>query len=215
MKKIIAMLLIFSIFTLSLTSCTSSQSSYSYDDYEEQETEETTEEQTTYIPETTKASTPVSEWGFYNLSDMDNLMIQITGYDLSCEDPYVYYSSDLPFSQNLFQDGYWFTCDIVTENSKTNIIKDEFSGLYNIIDNDSIYWYGSNDSDSGSAWMITDRKTISSCKDFVILVTSWGGERQEWYVPASLLDLDRGLFEYDELDSYGEKFEYSYKIYLK
>lgn len=188
MKKIIAMLLIFSIFILSLTSCKSNQSSYSYDDYEEQETEETTEEETTYIPETTIASTPVSEWGFYNLDEMGNQWIQITGYSLSGSQPYVTYVSDYQGNNMLFQNGYCRR--IIIEKNNDGLYSSSDGKVicsYKIVDNNTIYC-----PENGKSLVIENRKTFDTAKHFVIIEA-----QDEMYVPASLLDLERGIIEYD------------------
>lgn len=157
---------------------------------------------------------PLSEWGFNNLSEMGNYLIRINGYDLNGDEPYVYFESrdkyDSPTSY-LFENGYWFNCEISGDDSTGYTLqKEQLAGLYEVIDNDSIYWYGSNDSDSGSAYMIMERKTVPE-KNLLVLEMGWDSDSVDWYIPYSLIDWEKGVCEYEKRGEY----EYYYKLYLK
>ncbi len=210
MKKLVSLFLIFSIFMLSLTSCKSSQSSYSYDDYEEHETEETTEEQTIYIPETTKSPTPVSEWGFYNLDEMGNMLVEISGYNLKADEPYVYYAHNEAFTIISIDDsGYCYSYKIVEDgNEKYTLKKNALEGNFEIVDNDSIY-----DRSNGESFIIDGRKIVTN--DFVVFTHTahFFRTHTEWFVPSSFIDWEKGIEKYIEDPSYPNN--YGYKFYLK
>ena len=176
----------------------------------------TTEETNFFQSETSSnnTTTPLSKWGFNNLSEMENYLIRINGYNLDGNNPYVYFESrtkyDSPTSY-LFENGYWFNCEFSGDDTTGYTLKKrELAGLYSIIDNDSIYWYGSNDSDSGSSYMITERITALE-NNLVILEMGWDTDFTEWYIPYSLIDWEKGVCEYKQNGEYA----CYYKLYLK
>lgn len=219
MKKIIAAILILTILLVNFTACDNS-----LDD--EKTTTETTTEQTTeyaynnndnlYYYEPENPTTPVKEWGFYNLDEMDNILIEITGYNLSGDDPYVYFKSESKYyaSSAIFRGlngGYVYDYEI---SSAYELKKSAIVGQYNIVDNDtiSLYKYGNG---KNYSLIIDKRKTASSFNNFVVFEMLDNGQSEIWFIPYSLIDWDRGFVDYKDTRNIETPEELSYKLYLK
>ena len=151
---------------------------------------------------------PVAEWGFNNLADMDNSIVEITAYSIS----------------------KWGGDCHVTVTGKTYLFENgyQLSKNFNIVDNecvfentDALYSYkvvDNNNIDLGNGWTslrITDRKTTEYRDDFVVFVSSGtdsiGLSWERWYVPYSLIDWERG----PSLDPDSDPDNPEYIMYLK
>lgn len=211
MKKLISVLLVAVIFVLSFASCSGGETVYvsAVNDYQTETTAETSTEEETYSVYTPTVSvTPVADWGFYNLGDMGQSWIQITGYNLSGSEPYVTYVGDYRARNMSFRKGYCRRLNIELNDMGYYSATDaDVISSYEIVDNDTIYCR-----ENGKSLIIENRKTFNyTLKDFVILEA-----QDEWYVPLSLLDWDRGIFEYDgsDYEDLEETAKYQYKIYV-
>lgn len=152
-------------------------------------------------PPVTEAPTiPVSEWGFYNLDEMDNILIEITDYNFSADEPYVEFGKTETYSAYPdiyeFKNGNCYFYKISNINGHPDFVKDEFLGNYTINDNDtiSVYVYG-----DGGYFMIKKRQTFSSNSSDVtpvVFVVSDNGASEKLFVPISLIDIDKGICEY-------------------
>ena len=174
-----------------------------------QKQEEETTETTTTSETTTKKS--LSELGFYDLDEMGNMLIEITGYDFSGDDPYVYYESDYSGKIWEFKNGYIFTCKIDKDNE---IASNEILGNYKIVDNDTIYAYSSNE--GNGTLMLSDRRTFPNLNTVIFTLMN-NGHEDGWLIPYSAIDWDKGFCEVEQKTysySSGTKTTY-FKLYLK
>ena len=148
-------------------------------------------------PETT--TTSLSELGFYNLDEMGNILIDITGVELNCDDPYVYYEDSYSPEIIGFKDGYFYRYEI---DENYNLIKRGVFGTYDIIDNDTLYR-----KDTGKSYMIYERYA----EDDVLVFIMEEPRKRFPRIPYSMIDWDRGIQKYESSEGY----EYGYKYYLK
>lgn len=204
MKKLLALILALSMLFV-FTACGDNESSAQPSPTEPKTTEEETtaadddyfyDEPIEYEPVTT----PVSEWGFYNIDEMEGL-VQISGYNLT--EGFVFYRGDwfpdIPIMR--FLNGRILVYDIDEDDYS---VYSKAATEYYIIDNDNLQI----NSYSNSLISITERKTSSKYPGFVCLVSN------RWYVPYSLIDWDRGIEYYDYNSDYPDD-DYNYKITVK
>ncbi len=143
-------------------------------------------------------TTPISEWGFNNLYELGNGLVQISGYNL--EEGYVYYEGE--YEGNIFklENGYYiFQKVIIGENS----LLPTYTTKYEVVNNDNFLLPGD------GPFVVSKRDVVTN--DFVILINENGGALTQWYVPYALIDWDKGIQSTDN----GDEFKYSYKLYLK
>ena len=147
--------------------------------------------------------TPVGEWGFNNLEEMDNRILQIKGYSIGEGEDYVYVSRADDEKHNIgslhafrFENGYVYDCNTKIKKDDYSFDEDElYKGVaesdYNIIDNDNL-----DEGDNYPNMSITERKTTENRDDFVAFVIDGTGVRggSGWYVPYNFVDFDKGVF---------------------
>lgn len=158
----------------------------SYDDIEET-TETTTEEIYTI---------PVSEWGFYNLSDFTDeygrcALVITTGFNLN--KGYVILDNFFEKGAYIFENGFVSDCSL-SETGEINSVNN--SRKYDIVNNDTLYCY-----DGFDDIKIKKRLGTSVSDDFVAFEIRKNSYSTYWYVPASLIDWSKGV---DEIDDNGE-----------
>ena len=149
--------------------------------------------------------TPPSEWGFYNLAEMGNALIQVCGGTgwadfINYEEGYIIVYGDIM----TFKNGYIYSSEIVDKNGSYSFTNLTNPRPYKIIDNNNIII------NNTTNFSIFERENFGT-KDTVIL------KRQDMfvqrYVPYSLIDWDRGIETIKE-SSYGFT-HVSYKLYIK
>lgn len=122
-----------------------------------------------------------SEWGFYNLEEMGNGIVEITAYNLSKPgNEYVVVTGKM----RQFENGYHFRKKIVEKDGKCTLqATGHTPSKYEIVNNDTFTY-----ENGYSSCTINERKTVSTRDDFVVfsmIVT--------WYIPYNLIDWDRGM----------------------
>lgn len=150
--------------------------------------------------------TPPSQWGFYNLEEMDNALIQIVGGTgwadyINFEEGYVIVYGDIM----TFKNGYIYSSEIVNNDGSYSFTNLTNPRLYKIIDNDNIIINNTNN------FSIFDRENFGT-NDTVIL------KRQDMfvqrYIPYSLIDWDRGI-ETVKASAFAWDSKVYYKLYIK
>ena len=208
MKKILALILALSMLFV-FTACGDNEDSTQPYPTEPKPTEETTvadddyfyDEPTEYEPETT----PISEWGFYDISEMEGL-VKITGVNLN--KGYVFYTGSWVSDPEIikFSNGNAIDCYVDEEkDSNYNVIsykiRTKSSCKYTIIDNNNLRF--------GNYSTITiEERNFYDGYNFICFETNDG-----WYVPYSILDCEN-IENYDEHEKQ-DTLDYAYKIYLK
>lgn len=143
--------------------------------------------------------TPVSEWGFYNLSQMGYALVEITSYNLSnSNNAYVVATGSII----KFENGYKLRWGFTVENNKCVFSTANSPESYTIVNNDNLEL--SNGLDS---FGIHERKTVNSRDNFVVFVNeggAWDLYIDRWYIPYSLIDWERGV----ECDTASDSEEY-------
>lgn len=148
---------------------------------------------------------PATEWGFYNLYEIGNCLISIDSYDLSdANNSYIIATGG---SMN-FENGYVFGRGLKIENGKAKFGTSGDASPYSIVNNDVI-----SISNGYKSYRIGERKTASGRNNFVCFVVPKGAigafSYEDWFVPYSLIDWDRGAEYYTNSD--GDK---RIKLYL-
>lgn len=149
--------------------------------------------------------TPPSEWGFYNLEEMDNALIQIVGGTGGADNIDFEEGSIIVYGDIMtFKNGYVYSSRIVGKNDSISFTNLTNPRPYKIIDNDNIII----ESDKFS---ISERETFGT-NDTVIL------KRQDMfvkrYIPYSLIDWDRGI-EIVNASTFAWDNRVHYKLYIK
>ncbi len=135
-----------------------------------------------------------SELGFYDLEEMGNALVSITGYHLDPDgDSYVVADGRM----QKFENGYHMNWSFKVEDNKYvfNIPTSPYS--YEIVNNENLTTMG-----------FDERLTVDGY-DFVVFVVEGGPHNvyvDKWYVPFSMIDWDRPV-------EYGED-NYEYILYL-
>ena len=208
-KRLTAAILATSLLFLCTACATEPSEQNNLQQYEETTTEPTNVYENTTIPETTTQKS-LSEYGFYNIDEMGNILIEINGYDFSGDDPYVYYDSDYSGKIWQFKNGYCYAGRVNEENK---IVMDNIIGTYTIVDNDTVYCYSSDE--GNGTLMLTDRKVFSDF-DTVIFTLINNGNEDGWLIPYSAIDWEKGFCEVEQKDSYwGGATTTYFKLYLK
>lgn len=149
--------------------------------------------------------TPPSEWGFYNLEEMGNALIQVCGGTgwadfINYEEGYIIVYGDIM----TFKNGYIYSSEIVDKNgsySFTNLINPR---PYKIIDNNNIII------NNTTNFSVFERENFGTNETVILKRKDMFVQR---YVPYSLIDWDRGIETIKE-SSYGFTHVY-YKLYVK
>lgn len=153
------------------------------------------------VTEPTTIATPMSQWGFNNIEEWGSGFLEITGYNLSGSDEFVFYCGDYSMRTWTFENGY-----IVTHKVEDNEIMTYDAQQYYVVNNDTATIPGD------GTLTIDERKTVDD-KEFMVFVEKRSANRERWYVPYSLIDWDRGFEPYQADDGYD--YRYAYKFYLK
>ena len=173
----------------------------------------TTDISTTNEPYFEPYTTPVAEWGFYNLSEMGNCLIEIVGYSASgSSNDYVYV--DLARNRTCkIENGYVTYYDFIDTDTMTINWKVSNAKHCSIVNNDYIDLPG--EISDNSTIMIDERKTSPYRSDFVVFVDEGGiNSSEHWYIPYSLIDWSRGVEPFEKEEDDGSITTY-YKLYLK
>ncbi len=149
------------------------------------------------------ASSPVSEWGYNNLADMENAMVEITAYSI---DKWGYGDVTVTGTTYLFENGYLLTRNFPLQPGKITFENTNVLNKYNIVDNNNI------DLGNGmSSHTIIERKTSEYCKDFVVFVIE-SQQQERWFIPFNLIDWEKGARLNPDWELGEEK---EYMLYLK
>lgn len=218
-KLIICILLALSIILTTITACSKSNNN---DENITGVTESTfSDNSTTTIPSTTMPSTtqkysvPVSELGFYNMYEMGNYLVEIDGYEVTPstdEDDYVYvvFSNSRTFQISNGYIQYYDPIDLDTLE-----VKLEFKYAYpcEIVNNDYIDVPSRTSGSADGSKKISKRITSEIRDDFVVLVDEGDLSRSEmWFIPISLIDVDRKAEKCVEDGENGKRTRY--KLFL-
>ena len=171
----------------------------------------TTDISTTTEPYFEPYTTPVAEWGFYNLQEMGNCLVSIIGYNVSgSSNDYVYTQYQRSNITCKFENGYLVYYDFIDWNTLTINWKTINAFRCNIVNNDYVDTPTDNESIN-----IDERKTSPYRSDFVVFVDE-GDSRtpKRWYIPYSLIDWSRGVEPFEKEEDDGSITTY-YKLYLK
>lgn len=146
--------------------------------------------------------TPAPEWGFNYLYEMEYCLIEIISYNWTDQDnAYVIATGGCIRFENSYMLGQSFT----VENNKCKFGTTGNPKRFSIVNNDNL------DINNGyDEFCISERYTISGRNNFVCFVKPGGlFDFEQWFVPYSLIDWDRGA----EVISSTE-YEQEIKLYL-
>lgn len=148
-------------------------------------------------------TSPVSEWGYNNLADMENAMVEITGYSVS-----KWGGGDVIVTGTtyLFENGYLLTRNFPLQPGKIAFENTDLVNKYTVVDNNNIDLGNGMDSHT-----IIERKTSEYNKNFVVFVVE-SQQRERWFIPYTLIDWEKGA-RLDPDWKLGEEKEYM--LYLK
>lgn len=148
--------------------------------------------------------TPVSDWGFNNLSEMGNALVEITAYKLSDSNNAHVVATGAMIK---FENGYKLNWGFTVQSQKCVFGTANSPESYKIVNNDNMVL--------NSGWdefEINERKTVNSREKFVVFVNKggpWDLYKERWYIPYSLIDWERGAVHNTTSDT-----EKSYLLYL-
>lgn len=145
----------------------------------------------------------VSELGFYNLSEMGNILVSIDGYRVpDSENAYIVANGGML----KFENGYRLSSNFTVENGKAVLGSWGHPENYVIVNNDNVTL------DNGWDYIsIEERRISDKKKDFVVFITDDGSSMgiEHWYVPYNMIDWERGAEPTSETTHGG------YKLYIK
>ena len=146
--------------------------------------------------------TPAPEWGFNYLYEMEYCLVDITSYNLTDANNSYIVATGLC---TRFENGYMVRQSFTVENGKCVFGTSGNPKRYAVVNNDIL------DINNGyDSFCISERKTISGRNNFVCFVKPGGMfDFEQWFVPYSLIDWDRGA----EVISSTE-YEQEIKLYL-